>query len=373
MAAIPEDNTTFPSVTLVEVTDVALGGSTASVPNRQFKELVDRTAFIKNVLDNTVTLVIGTDVQAWSSKLDGLALLTDGSRGLVRKNANNGFTTVARWIDPFVTGGRLSPTTDPYNTSTASSTTLYYMPAVSSEIALYDGTTEWQYRNIPAGGVTLNVSGLTASTTYDIFIFDSSGTLVLEAVAWDTVVSRGASLSLVRQDGVFVRSGATNRKYLGTLYTDSSSNLVFREQNRHLWNYYNRQFRPVRKGTIVSSADFLAGTTTYNGNERWIGNVFSNTDFSFVQGIGDYHTFTLTGYTAGQLNYRIRDSGFAFGGSDFDLFTPVLRGGQITGDIAIAATGEMSLLVGQGYRSYGITEQGNGKYLFLISEVLLWC
>jgi hypothetical protein len=66
------------------------------------------------------------------------------------------------------------------------------------------------------GGV-FALAGL-AIGNYDIFAYNISGegyALTLEAVKWTTDIARATAV--VRQDGVWVKNGAPERRYLGTI------------------------------------------------------------------------------------------------------------------------------------------------------------
>ncbi len=144
--------------------------------------------------------------------------------------------------------GRLTPSSSLSVTSTdTASSTLYYLPHNGNQIALYDGSSAWAYHTIPDAGVSLTVDGvLTADQNYDIYIRDVTGTLTLSATAWSTHTAgtgaRGASPPVL-QNGVYVETGATTRRYLGTIRVKSNGateevwdKLGF----RLIWNVQNR-------------------------------------------------------------------------------------------------------------------------------------
>lgn len=141
-----------------------------------------------------------------------------------------------------VCNGRLTLTTGtPILTSDVSgATTLYFTPFRGNQIGLYDGS-NWVIHIFTQR--SLSLAGLTASTLYDIFIYDNAGTLTLEAVAW---TSSGAGTStrataLTKQDEIYVKTGALTRRYLGTIYINSTGGQTdFSAQKRYVWNYYNR-------------------------------------------------------------------------------------------------------------------------------------
>jgi hypothetical protein len=69
--------------------------------------------------------------------------------------------------------------------------------------------------------VSASLSGLTPNTNYDVLGYNNSGTLALDLVAWTNGTTRATALA--RQDGVLVKSGATTRRYLGTLRTTGTT------------------------------------------------------------------------------------------------------------------------------------------------------
>jgi hypothetical protein len=115
-------------------------------------------------------------------------------------------------------------------------TTLYLTAYKGNSIGLYDGVS-WQNTQLGAD-VSLAVP---ASTTkmYDVFAYLLAGVLTLEAVAWTNDTTRATAL--VKQNGVYVKSGATGHRYVGSFRTTGSSGKTEDSAaNRFLWNYYHR-------------------------------------------------------------------------------------------------------------------------------------
>ena len=138
----------------------------------------------------------------------------------------------------FAPSGRLTLTTaTPVTTADVSAAeTLYYTPYTGNMISLFDGA-----RWIPVVYTekSLALGALTASKPYDIFGYLSSGTLALEALVWTNGTTRATALAY--QDGRLVKSGATTRLYLGTIYINSSGGQTDDSiTKRNVWNYYNR-------------------------------------------------------------------------------------------------------------------------------------
>ena len=169
-------------------------------------------------------------------------------------------------------------------------TTLYLTPYVGNKIALYNGSSSWNI--ITSSQVSLSLSGFTADTNYDIFAYNNSGTVTLEALAWS---NSGAGTStrttaLEYQDGVLVKSGATTRRYIGTIRTTGTTgqcqfsfggqSATATEAKLFVFNYYNQ----------VDVAAFVA-----------IGDG-SNSAYTYSQGSPSVYLFRAAG---GNNSYRV--------------------------------------------------------------------
>lgn len=128
--------------------------------------------------------------------------------------------------------------------------TIYFTPFRGSKISLYNGT-YWVLHDFTERSLALSV---TSGSVYDVFIYNNSGTLTLElSAAWSSTTVRTDALTMV--DGIYVKSGATTRRYLGTIVASASNATTDSASSRLVWNYYNR----VRKTFSVSD-----GTSTWN-------------------------------------------------------------------------------------------------------------
>lgn len=117
--------------------------------------------------------------------------------------------------------------------------TLFCTPYVGNRMALYDGTL-WNMRASAEFSLALT---LTNAAVYDVFCFDNAGVPTLELLVWTNSTTRATAL--VYQDGVLVKSGATTRRYLGTLNASATNQTEDSYLRRYLWNYYNRAIRPM--------------------------------------------------------------------------------------------------------------------------------
>lgn len=135
-------------------------------------------------------------------------------------------------------------------TSVASTTGIYIgqpvtgtnIPANTLVIAINAGaSTVTMSANATGNGTGVTVSFYHAN--YDIWAYDNAGTVTLESTGWTNNTARATVLAL--QDGVYVKSGATTRRYLGTVRVSGTNKLDDTISTRYIWNYYNRVLRPM--------------------------------------------------------------------------------------------------------------------------------
>lgn len=107
-----------------------------------------------------------------------------------------------------LTGVSATPVMSSDNTALS---TIYLSPFTGTTIALFNGST-WNL--MTSAEVSLAVTGRTTDLPFDIFAYDNSGTLTLEFLNWTNATTRATAL--VRQDGVWVKSGDSTRRYVGS-------------------------------------------------------------------------------------------------------------------------------------------------------------
>lgn len=236
--------------------------------------------------NSSLSVSAGVVPRGDGTKLAGLALGTAGQVLTV-----NGGATDITWATPSAGGsgaiqetcnGRLTLTSGTAVTTSdvTAATTLYFTPFRGNQVAVYNGSS-WVLKTISE--LSLSLSGLTANTNYDIFVYDNAGTMALDYRAWTSDTTRSSSLYV--QDGVLVRTSATTEKrYVGTIrITGTTGQCEDSTSKRFVYNYYNRVRRfakavdTANSWTYSSTTIRAANSNTTDGQGR----------FSFVSGTNE--------------------------------------------------------------------------------------
>lgn len=152
--------------------------------------------------------------------------------------------------------------------------TIYFTPYKGNRIALYNGSV-WKVYSFSELSLALTV---TSGKNYDVFVYNNAGALTLElSSAWTNDTTRADALAL--QDGVYVKSGATTRRYLGTIRASGTNTTEDSRAKRFVWNNYNR----VRKfGKVTSSV-----TSWTYGTDAWRAANATSYIVEFVRGLDE--------------------------------------------------------------------------------------
>lgn len=175
-------------------------------------------------------------------------------------------TTPAKDLLNGIVEGRLTLTTSTPVTTTdvTGSTTVYFTPYKGNRVAVYDNT-NWLLRTFTE--ISVAVPSTTA-TPFDVFIYDNSGTLTLEAVNWTNSTTRATALTT--QNGVYVKTGGVTKRYLGTgCTTGVSGQCADSIANRLLYNYYNRLPRQGLTQFTVSRTSSASSWSEVNSEIRF--------------------------------------------------------------------------------------------------------
>jgi hypothetical protein len=189
--------------------------------------------------------------------------------------------------DPNICNGRLSLESGvPISTTDQTGkTTIYWVPYRGNRMSIYNGSSAWV--TLSSAQISVALGTLTSGKNYDVFAYNNSGTLALEiGPAWTNDTTRATALTT--QDGVYVKSGDTTRRYLGTFRTTSTTTTEDSGGGstsqvggkRFLWNYYNRVAR--RMSVFDTTAQWSYTTTTIRQANGAAGN-----KVEFVQGVSE--------------------------------------------------------------------------------------
>lgn len=154
--------------------------------------------------------------------------------------------------------GRLTLTTAVPVTSAdvTAATTLFFTPYQGNLLWLFDGN---RWLPIPFAEISIAVPA-TTSQMYDVFAYSNAGAATLELLAWTNDTTRATALTT--QNGVYVKTGATTRRYLGSFRTTTvSGQTEDSATKRYVWNYYNRMRRPLVR--IETTASWTYTTDTW--------------------------------------------------------------------------------------------------------------
>ena len=132
-------------------------------------------------------------------------------------------------------------------------TILYYVPYNGNRVTLYNiSRSGWELHNL-SSQLSLSLGTLTSGRPYDVFLYDTSGTKALELTSWAS--DSGRATGIIFQDAVYARSGALDRRYIGTIRTSTATTTEDTETQRFVWNMYNRE------------TEFLFTNPGYNDND----------------------------------------------------------------------------------------------------------
>jgi hypothetical protein len=131
--------------------------------------------------------------------------------------------------------------------------TLYFTPYNGATIDLYTGSA---WTQVTFAEMSIALSGGSASKPHDVFLDYNGGSPALAILTWTNDTTRATALTT--QNSILVKTGDTQQRYLGTIYSDGSKQCADSYAKRHVWNYYNRVTRPMR---VLEPTDTWVYTT----------------------------------------------------------------------------------------------------------------
>ena len=217
---------------------------------------------------------------------------------------NSGAVNAQNFLNSICDGRLTLESGVPVSTSDQTAkTSVYLTPYKGNRIALYDGTSRWEV--LTFSELTFSLSGLAADTNYDLFVYNNAGTPTARSpVAWTDATTRATALTT--QNGVYVKSGATTDRYVGTVRTTGTIGQTQIKFGSYasgggeawfgIWSAYNR----VRAPFFVADS---AGSWTYSGTTYRASNNSATARVSQVVGLNEEpvevgHRLTVTNAAA---------------------------------------------------------------------------
>ena len=287
------------------------------------------------------------------SKNDGLYLITD-----------DGVVVGPLGAIPSLCDGRLTLTSGTAVTTSdvTAATSVYFTPFEGNQIALYDSV-RWKSHTFTE--VTGSLSGLAADTNYDVYVYSNSGTITLDLTAWTNATTRATALT--KQDGVYVKTGSTGRRFVGTIRTTSTIGQCEDSVTKRLVaNYYNARRRRLYKETGAGHSYSVADWRAWNNDSAqklefiWLGEHAME-----IQAIGNVYP-TADG-NIGYLGVGI--DGFATGNKIFQAH-------NLNQNSLYVPAGGYYAPSASGYHYFTALEYGNATSAINLSELffsgLMW-
>lgn len=242
-------------------------------------------------------------IPAWST---ATYPATAGSAGNVLTSDGTNWNSVTPGsFQPFIANGRLTLTSGlPVTTAdVTAATSIFFTPYLGNQIALFDGVATWN--TLTFTEITISVPA-TTSTMYDLFAFNSSGTVTFDApLAWTNDTTRATALVL--QNGVYVKSGATTRRYIGSFRTTTVSGQTQDAlAGRYVWNYSNRVNRAMK--VVEATSTWTYSTATYRQ-----ANANTANQLDCVIGVAEDSVFVYVHSTESSSNATTGYSGIGIG------------------------------------------------------------
>ena len=249
-----------------------------------------------------------------------------------------------------VCSGRLTTTTGtPIPTTDSTTGTIYFTPFRGNTVSLYVADFGW--RTYTFAELSASLSGKASGAVIDVFIYDNAGTLALELVNWSNPTTRATALAM--QDGILIKSGSPEKRYLGTVGCSSLGTVSDTVLYRGVWNYYNRTRRQLLALDTTASWTYNAATW-----RQW-NNAAAN-KVEFVTGYAeDLITLNFTG---------ILNSGGAgvYGACGIGVDSTSVNSAQVTGLLGNNSNREQAIaqyetIPTAGYHYLGMLEYGHAS------------
>lgn len=243
-----------------------------------------QNAILQSLAGQTIaanTLAYGSGTNTFSTQsltAAGRALLDDADAAAQRATLGLGTMALENGLLSFaLCEGRLTLVSGTPITSSdvTGATVLYFTAYKGSRIGLYNGTSAWDIVNFTELSIAVPA---TTNTLYDVFIYNNAGTATLELLAWTDSTNRATNLIL--QNGIYVKTGALTRRFIGCMRTTAVSGQTESSiTNRLVYNYYNQAVATMNVPPVDATWTYGTFTTWRAANANTTTNAMT-----FIQG-----------------------------------------------------------------------------------------
>lgn len=290
---------------------------------------------------------VQTEIAAIETDLLAGLPIARGGTGLTSIGASGTYLgsngSVASWSSvagAYPAQGRLTLTTGTAVTTSdvTAATTLYYTPYRGNKISLYDGSSAWTDLTFAELSIAVPAS---TSQMYDVFVYNNSGTAALELLAWTNDTTRATALTF--QNGVYVKTGATTRRYVGSFRTTTVSGQTEDSvTKRFVWNYYNRVARKMFRQETTASWTYSTATwrQANNSASNQLAVVIGVSEDSFrVDCVGASSNNSGSLYQATGIGVDVTNANSALGGVGRTVSTNTIEATMFSAYLATPAAG----------------------------------
>lgn len=224
--------------------------------------------------------------------------------------------------DPTTNGFRLSNNANSLPIDSAAVSTITLALHTSNRIALTNNGTDW-YVCTPSSTVTIAVTGQTAGVPCDVFaVLGSLTSVSLELVPWTNATTR-ASAIVQSTVGVWVKTGAATRRYVGTILPNAATTFAHAATGSDttfpicgLWNQDNR-IRGAFTWTPTFDTWAIPSANTWQSI-----NAQASAKVQYVQGqsigtVSAHHIGAAAGASGGSLGIGVDSTSSPTGLRDF--------------------------------------------------------
>ncbi len=302
---------------------------------------------LSGTLTGNVQIIFPTTLQQWVivNNTDG------GDFSVTCKTASGAGVAVARGTSQAVygDGANINAVGVTASQLAGGQCRLSVASATSLVLSPYNGNTiiiNGAPRQIPAGGVTVTNSGVTANSLRYIYAFMSGGSMALEVVA--TGHSTGAG-------GVEIKTGDPSRSLVGMIYTNASSQFVDSATQRYCLNWFNRR---AISGSATNSSNASTASSTPAPIAGYRVDFLSWADESaFLSASGTSATSGANQTITSFINIDVTTNG----GPAFSLLSPST--GLIQGGFSLSFCSDLSEGRHSAYLLGRISSGGTGSWL----------